>query len=190
MSVSTHPPPTQTPDDDPVALVLAQPATRENLLRQVLALLHRKMAGSPIERRRQEAEEIVDEVVARVLSKRANYHPEIASVMAWISGFVNRTILERFRQAARERKFKSKFRHDFDESSIDITFDESTFHDMIQKIPESERTIITMFYIEELSHFEIAERLGITESNSRQRLRRTLAKVLPIVQDHYGEGQS
>ena len=73
MNAITHPPPAVAPDDDPVAVALGDPATRRDLIAQAMSRLNRWLADRPRASRLQEAEEIANEVVERVLSNRAKY---------------------------------------------------------------------------------------------------------------------
>ncbi|TAH34900.1 MAG: sigma-70 family RNA polymerase sigma factor [Planctomycetota bacterium] len=51
----------------------------------------------------------------------------------------------------------------------------------LQLLPEPEREIVRLAHLEGLAHAAIAERLGITESHSRTRLARALAKLGRLV---------
>lgn len=56
------------------------------------------------------------------------------------------------------------------------------FEAAFAKLPENYREVISLHHVEQLSHAEIAERLGVSEANSRMLLSRALAKLARFVQ--------
>lgn len=56
------------------------------------------------------------------------------------------------------------------------------FEAAFAKLPENYREVIALHHVEQLSHAEIAERLGVSEANSRMLLSRALAKLARFVQ--------
>jgi RNA polymerase sigma-70 factor (ECF subfamily) len=56
--------------------------------------------------------------------------------------------------------------------------------DCLQKLPEEERSIIWMFYFDELSLKEIIEVTGLSEANLKVKLHRSRKKLLTIVKEN------
>jgi RNA polymerase sigma factor (sigma-70 family) len=56
------------------------------------------------------------------------------------------------------------------------------FETAFAKLPENYREVIALHHVEQLSHAEIAARLGVSEANSRMLLSRALAKLARLVQ--------
>jgi RNA polymerase sigma-70 factor (ECF subfamily) len=63
-------------------------------------------------------------------------------------------------------------------------FTESQLLEFINAIPDKYRVVFVLSCIEELSHKEIAEQLGITEENSRARLKRAKTMLKESVLSH------
>ncbi|MCE9594554.1 MAG: RNA polymerase sigma factor [Planctomycetes bacterium] len=55
------------------------------------------------------------------------------------------------------------------------------FEEAFAKLPENYRDILALHHVEQLSHAEIATRLGISEANSRMLLSRALARLARFV---------
>lgn len=61
---------------------------------------------------------------------------------------------------------------------------------LLNQLPAINRTVFNMYVVDDLSHFQIAEQLGITEANSRQilmRARRQLNKYMLIAKKNNNE---
>lgn len=190
MNAITHPPPTAKPDDDPIAVALGDPATRRDLLAQAMSRLNRWLADRPRASREQEAEEIVNEVVKRAWAGRAKYDPSRAGIRVWLGGFVPRVLAEYCRKLRKVEALPIAFQHRHRECTIDVSFDGWNLDDALRQIPPEERKLVVWACVDELTHREIGDRLRITEDNSRQRLRRALAKLERIITSLRGEGQS
>ncbi|MGD1839543.1 MAG: RNA polymerase sigma factor [Thermonemataceae bacterium] len=54
----------------------------------------------------------------------------------------------------------------------------------IQQLPDGFRTVLTLYLIEEYSHKEIAQTLGITESTSKSQLNRAKTKLRNWLKEH------
>ena len=107
------------------------------------------------------------------------------SLKAWMSRIVVNESLKTLYGHQKDNKFKEDFKADLQESEDDIPqTDDIPAHiiqEMIKELPDGYRTVFNLFVFEEMSHREIAEILGITESTSASqfhRARNILAKKI------------
>ena len=66
-----------------------------------------------------------------------------------------------------------------DEESEEIEF----VQEMVEALPESSRTVIHLFYYEQMSIREIAQSLGLTEQNVKTRLSRARDKLRTLLEE-------
>lgn len=124
------------------------------------------------------AEELVEEAFVRLLQQREALagHPNLEG---WLWKTLQHLILTELR-AARNRM----------EVPLEQDFDMAAPHreeeDLSDCLPEGltprERQILLLYYEEELSHEEIARRLGISELNSRTRLFRARGRCRELLE--------
>jgi RNA polymerase sigma-70 factor (ECF subfamily) len=51
------------------------------------------------------------------------------------------------------------------------------FRRAFEELDGPEREVVALFHVEGLTHAEVAKRLGISETNSRERMARALARL-------------
>ena len=62
--------------------------------------------------------------------------------------------------------------------------DQQTLIEMISTLPVSERTVLNLFVFEDLSHKEIAQKLGITEKASINKMYRAKAMLAEKIRNY------
>jgi RNA polymerase sigma factor (sigma-70 family) len=118
---------------------------------------------------------------------------EPSSFEGWLRRLIVNKCLEFLRLRSKKQEMFSE--RDFaieDETDVDLNEEDQELlrekiFSAIQDLPEGYRTIINLALVEEYSHREIAEMLGITESTSRSQLvraRAQLKKILLTQQDN------
>ncbi len=107
------------------------------------------------------------------------------SLKAWMSRIVVNESLKTLSGHQKANKFKDDLKADFQETEDNIPqtegIPENIIQEMIRELPEGYRTVFNLFVFEEMSHKEIANILGITESTSASqfhRARNILAKKI------------
>ncbi len=112
------------------------------------------------------AEELVEEAFVRLLQRRDELagHP---NVPGWLWKTLQHLILTEVKLAKyhREVPLDPAFQAAAPEENRETLADA-----LPEGLSEGERVILTLYYEEELSHAEVAQRLGISEMNSRTRL--------------------
>ena len=102
-------------------------------------------------------------------------------------GWLRRLMVNKCLEFLRARSIKQEILSEKDfaiEDHTDVELDKedpevlrAILFSTIQKLPEGYRTIVNLALVEEYSHKEIAEMLGITESTSRSQLVRARAQL-------------
>lgn len=187
MSVITHPPPTAKPDDDPVALALSDPATRADLIAQALCRWNRWRADVPRARRAEEAEDCAQETLRRAWANRTEYDSRRAPIARWLGGIMKYVLQEYGRKIRKGPRYTGEMVEPAAADRPDASPDE-TFEEFLKRLSPRDRDLVVWSCVDDLSHREIGARLNISESNSRQRLRRLLAELRLEMTALLGEG--
>ncbi len=172
---------TTPPPLDPVRAALDDPGLRARLRAHAACLLDRWLADQPRTRRDQEADEIVNESLARAWTRRAAFDPALGDAAGWVHGFVFRVMAE---ACEKLRKLPSQGIPDATELTVDPDeFDDEPEFDpfaLLDHLPGDDRIAVEGFFRLGWSHRQIADRLGIREGTARQRVNRALIKLRQI----------
>ena len=166
----------------PVDVALTCSDVQAKLKCQISVHLNRSCSWLPLKARQEQTEDIFQNVCLQAMKSRDKYDP-FRTVGGWLYGITINVIREYIR---REHRVPSVLGEttEFIESSYSHHNDE--VEDMFKKLfhlNSDERQIIECAYLEELSHREIANRLSITEGNSRIRLQRAMGKLRRLMTD-------
>lgn len=171
----TRPPPTRP--DDPVRAALDDADLRAELVRHAQARFGRWLADRPAPVRAGAAEDAVQEALKRVLEQSARFDPTRASAAAWVHGVLELVLHEQSRVSRRQPVQPSANPEAWDALTARLSYEDGLLGELLAALPEEQRTIVTMFHLDELSHDEIASRLGISVGNSRVRLARAMTAL-------------
>jgi RNA polymerase sigma factor (sigma-70 family) len=116
-----------------------------------------------------EAEDVVQESFVKVFQHLSHFRGD-STLGAWIRRIVLTTALTRLRILKRlqfeplEAKYATAMEDTGEETPA---WDAQTLHRAIQALPEGCRVVFVLFALEEMSHKEIAQNLGVSESTSK-----------------------
>ena len=128
---------------------------------------------------RSSAEDILQEGFLKVFSKMRTFRNE-GSFEGWIKRIMVNTSVDHYK--LNSKQFTHDAFHEIMETDIEDRTDEETFlHEgpapgqhtimrMVSDLPPGYRMVFNLYAIEEFTHKEIAEKLGITESTSKTQL--------------------
>lgn len=121
---------------------------------------------------RVEAEDMLQEGFIRVFTDLQQFRGE-GALGGWIRQVVLRTALQQLRKRIKAGTLVAE--EQIPDISVPPTFPEEDWTarhivQLLQQLPEGYRTVFNLFVMEELSHKEIAEILGISESTSKSQL--------------------
>ena len=128
---------------------------------------------------REEAEDILQDGFLKVYRDLHQYKPE-APLGAWIRKVMVNSALENIRKKSRRPQSRGQEVMEWDSvTSTDpsVQMNAKDLTAVIQSLPEDFRLVFNLVALEGYSHREVAEKLEISESNSKVRLTRARAML-------------
>jgi len=182
------------PPADPVQAALDDPDVRAGLLDHARVLLTRWLASRPAAVRAEATADAVQEMQLRALQKRCEYDPAIGRVQAWLHGIMTKVLYETARsmgrqpvQALEDSAAWEQLAADLAPPIAEAVPNRLAAAEYLARLPAEQRQILHLRYYEDLSHEEIAARLGISPGNARVRLCRALAAAKALAGVSPGE---
>jgi RNA polymerase sigma-70 factor, ECF subfamily len=145
-------------------------ASRDDLYAYVAGLL----------RDRHAAEDVTALAFERAYHRRRRFDPERGSPRAWLFGIARNAALDELR---RRRRLAELTREPIDEgvagpeAGAEIAVRRAALRDAIAKLSARERELVALKFFAGLSNAEIAEVIGVSESNAGTRLHRVVIKL-------------
>ncbi|NMP31884.1 sigma-70 family RNA polymerase sigma factor [Thalassotalea sp. M1531] len=102
------------------------------------------------------------------------------SLGAWLKRCTINACMEYFRRVKREHSFRSlegEAVNVADEIANNSTYQESEVAQLINQLPEAQRSIVYLHAVQNMKHREIAKSLNVNEDASRQSYRRAIQKL-------------
>jgi RNA polymerase sigma factor (sigma-70 family) len=125
----------------------------------------------------EEAEQWVNDSYVKVFTNCIKYNNS-GSLEGWLKRLIVNTCLDNLRQL--KTQYNSVHLHTKEETAIPqdystvnqaiLKMNSVDLLELIQQLPNTQRTIFNMYALEGYSHKEIAEQLGVKESNSQWHL--------------------
>jgi RNA polymerase sigma-70 factor (ECF subfamily) len=128
---------------------------------------------------REEAEDLLQEGFLKVYRDLHQYQPT-APLGAWIRKVMVNTALENIRKKNRRPQSHGKEVMSWDSITEETPSTDMNAKDItlvIQALPDDYRLVFNLVALEGYSHREVAEKLNISESNSKVRLNRARAML-------------
>ena len=126
------------------------------------------------------AEEVTAAAFERAYRKRHRFDPERGEPRAWLFGIARNAALDELRRRGRQAELTAE-----PEDLHARAFDEATEHSerrlavsaALERLEPGERELIALKFFAGLENLEIAQVLGIGESNAGTRLHRAMTKL-------------
>ena len=128
-----------------------------------------RMLGS-----REDAEDLLHDVFVEVWKKAGDYDPSRGTVRTWIAMRVRSRCLDRLR--ARKHTEEVEERH-LGTEEMNLSLDGPKLDDALQTLPDGQREVVCMVYIDGLSGPEVASALSIPLGTVKSRLAAGLGKL-------------
>ena len=140
----------------------------------------------------EDAEDLASEVFLYCYSHYDDYDPDKSSITTWLYMIVNSRVKNYYRDHVAPVDFET-VAGVMQDHSIDL--DEGVYIEQlhaalmkaIQSLPERQQKIIMMRYFQNLSHDEIAKKLGLTPGNVRVLRSRALDKLSTLNDGYWKE---
>lgn len=139
----------------------------------------------------EEAQDMFQDGFIKVFQKLEMYNGK-GPLGAWIRRTMANNALDQIRKTKREKVHEESFEIEskYDqEVAFDLLDDDEQeltgekLMSLIQTMPQGYRTVFSMYVVEEYSHKEIAEQLGITESTSKTQYRKAKAYMRNLIEE-------
>ncbi len=139
---------------------------------------------------RDEAQDLLQEGFVKVFNKLDMYNGK-GPLGAWIRRTIANNALDFLRRSKREMAHMIKMKVEAEFENVEVQFEidadenalnEDKLMDMVQQMPPGYRTIFNMYAVEEYTHKEIADQLGITESTSKTQYRKAKAFMRKLIE--------
>lgn len=134
----------------------------------------------------EQAKDIVQESMIRVFRHLDSFNQgSEAGFKAWLRKITAREAIRWLKKQNRYTSLDSvEMTLSFEISDIDDTFLREELLKYLHQLPDGYRMVFNLFVIEEYSHKEISEMLGITESASRSQLSRARAQLQSMIKEN------
>lgn len=146
----------------------------------------------------EEAKSLVNEGMLKVFQQLHTYNPEF-SFGGWVRRVMVNTAIDHFRKVkAYEQRFQDIDGRELTDAYQTNVIDELSAEELlglVQQLPPAYRMVFSLYAVEEYTHKEIAEKLGISEGTSksnyakaRAKLQQALAGLSPKNTNQHGQG--
>lgn len=189
----------ETPETlDEIQLAKACTQGNERAQAQLYQIFGKQMMAVCIRyaRDRDEAQDLFQDGFVKVFRK-INLYDGTGPLGAWIRRTMVNNALDQIRKNKREAKqvdaFKEEYLFEHDDQINPFQEDENQIPDreqlmeLVAKMPHGYRTVFNMYAVEEYSHKEIADALGITESTSKTQYRKAKAYMRNLIHNELNE---
>lgn len=138
------------------------------------------------------AEEVAQETLLTVWRKAEKYNPALASPSTWIFTIARNKKIDRLRKDARplpdanDPTFAGPDAQT-PEMSAWHSINAEKIHSALSQLPEEQRKVLTLAFIEENPHAAVSEMLGIPLGTVKSRIRLGLGKLRTLLADQRGD---
>jgi RNA polymerase sigma-70 factor (ECF subfamily) len=182
--------------DDELELMKRIKARDEEALAELYDLYNRLLYGMIISivKKREEAEDVLQEVFIKVWEKASTFNEERGNVYSWLVTLTRNKAIDRIR--SKDYKTQKKATHDVDapefflEGNMFDPLETTIFSDRTElvkkalgEIPESQSEVLKIAYYRGLTQREISEQLDIPLGTVKTRMRQGMIKLKDILGD-------
>lgn len=133
----------------------------------------------------EQAKDLLQECFIKIFQKIEQYSGK-GSFQGWMSRIVINTAIKRGKKNGIHLSILGDYSEETPDDLNDETLPLEFLIKIIQELPESYRLVFNLYVMEEYSHKEIAEMLGISEGTSKSNLARARRKLRESIK-HYNK---
>lgn len=139
-------------------------------------------------RNRMDAEDVLQDSFIKIFDKINQYKGK-GSFEGWLKKIVINTALQQYRSKSplqlvnsdKNIEYNEEVLLEIDDSSVGIDF----LLELVQGLPDRYRMVFNLYVLDNYSHKEVAEILGISEGTSKSNLSRARLILKGEIQDYY-----
>jgi RNA polymerase sigma-70 factor (ECF subfamily) len=139
-------------------------------------------------RDRSAAEDVTAQAFERAYRRRASFDPSRGSHRGWLFGIARNAALDELRRRKRHAELADEpvdeAAGDAHEEAVEAAMRRSVLSAALAKLTPRDRELIALKYFAGLDNGEIAETIGVSESNAGTRLHRAMEKLREACDDH------
>ena len=137
-------------------------------------------------RDRASAEDVTAQAFERAYRRRRSYRPARGSAEAWVFGIARNAALDELRRRKRRARLESEVADEAAPSAseqAELSLRRETLRAALAQLEPRERDLVALKFMGGLSNGEIADVLGLSESNVGTKLHRTVTKLREACHD-------
>ncbi|MET0824686.1 MAG: sigma-70 family RNA polymerase sigma factor [Solirubrobacterales bacterium] len=161
----------EAPSEAETAFEALYRASRDDVYAYVAGMLRDRSA----------AEDVTAQAFERAYRRRASFKPERGSRRAWLFGIARNAALDELRRRGRHTKLTGEPEDvaaaGAHEEAVEASLRRSMLNAALAKLSRRERELIALKYFAGLANAEIADVIGVSESNAGTRLHRAMEKL-------------
>ena len=119
---------------------------------------------------RERAEDLVSDIFIKAMTHYEQFDPARASVKTWLTNIARNALIDEYRKGSLRNHV-----------SLDEQEDQREVYDLLTKLSDNERELITMIYFQKMKNEEIGAVLGINAKAVSERHRRVLMKCRKLI---------
>jgi RNA polymerase sigma-70 factor (ECF subfamily) len=164
-------PATEAPSEAETAFEALYRSSRDDVYAYVAGMLRDRSA----------AEDVTAQAFERAYRRRASYKPERGSHRAWLFGIARNAALDELRRRSRHAELTTEPEDvaaaGAHEEAAEAALRRQMLNAAMAKLSPRERELIALKYFAGLANAEIAEVVGVSESNAGTKLHRAMEKL-------------